>query len=47
MLFIVFVCSDHLKVCLDGSGRAYTATIKQLSTDNGLVTVYSEEFGQK
>lgn len=46
-MFIVFMCSDHLKVCLGGSGRGYTATIKQLAPDNGLVTVYSEDFGQK
>lgn len=41
-----FSVGDRCKVCLDGSGRGYTATIKQLSTDNGLVTVYSEDFGQ-
>lgn len=46
-LLIVFMCSDHLKVCLNGSGRDYTATIKQLASDDGLVTVYSEEFGLK
>lgn len=38
---------DHLQVRLDGSGRSYTATVKEVPPDNGPVTVLIEELGRK
>lgn len=38
---------DHLQVRLDGSGRSYSATVKEVPPDNGPVTVLIEELGRK
>lgn len=38
---------DHLQVRLDGSGRSYNATVKEVPPDNGPVTVLIEELGRK
>lgn len=37
----------HLQVRLNGSGRSYSATVKEVSADNGPVTVLIEELGKK
>ncbi|CAF92704.1 unnamed protein product, partial [Tetraodon nigroviridis] len=38
---------DCLQVRLDGSGRSYSATVKEVPPDNGPVTVLIEELGRK
>ncbi|XP_068163687.1 OTU domain-containing protein 4 [Antennarius striatus] len=38
---------DRCKVCLDGSGKSYNATVKEVPPNNGLVSVYIEELGKR
>ncbi|XP_070786275.1 OTU domain-containing protein 4 [Enoplosus armatus] len=42
-----FTVGDHCQVRLDGGGRSYNATVKEVPGNNGLVTVYIEELGRK
>uniref|UniRef100_A0A3Q1G7W1 ubiquitinyl hydrolase 1 n=1 Tax=Acanthochromis polyacanthus TaxID=80966 RepID=A0A3Q1G7W1_9TELE len=42
-----FSVGDRCQVRLDGSGRSYGATIKEVPPNNGPVTVYIEELGRK
>uniref|UniRef100_A0AAQ6ADV9 ubiquitinyl hydrolase 1 n=1 Tax=Amphiprion ocellaris TaxID=80972 RepID=A0AAQ6ADV9_AMPOC len=42
-----FSVGDHCQVRLDGSGRSYGATIKEVPPNNGPVTVYIEELGRR
>ncbi|XP_034020327.1 OTU domain-containing protein 4 isoform X3 [Thalassophryne amazonica] len=42
-----YAVGDRCQVCLNGSGRCYNATIKDVSPSNGPVTVYMEELGRK
>ncbi|XP_026177564.1 OTU domain-containing protein 4 isoform X2 [Mastacembelus armatus] len=42
-----YTVGDRCQVRLEGSGRSYNATIKELSPDNGPVTVYIEDLGNR
>ncbi|KAM4611655.1 OTU domain-containing protein 4 [Polymixia lowei] len=42
-----YTTGDRCQVCLDGGGRSYSATIKEVSPSNGPVTVYIEELARK
>ncbi|XP_027143343.1 OTU domain-containing protein 4 [Larimichthys crocea] len=42
-----FTVGDRCQVRLEGSGRTYNATIKEVLPNNGPVTVYIEELGKK
>uniref|UniRef100_H3CGA5 ubiquitinyl hydrolase 1 n=1 Tax=Tetraodon nigroviridis TaxID=99883 RepID=H3CGA5_TETNG len=42
-----FAAGDQCQVRLDGSGRSYSATVKEVPPDNGPVTVLIEELGRK
>ncbi|XP_060887641.1 OTU domain-containing protein 4 [Labrus mixtus] len=42
-----FTAGDRCQVRLEGSGRNYNATVKEVPADNGLVTVFIEELGKK
>uniref|UniRef100_A0A8C4HFK3 ubiquitinyl hydrolase 1 n=1 Tax=Dicentrarchus labrax TaxID=13489 RepID=A0A8C4HFK3_DICLA len=42
-----FTVGDRCQVRLEGGGRSYNATIKEVSPNNGPVTVYIEDLGKK
>nr|XP_029137877.1 OTU domain-containing protein 4-like [Labrus bergylta] len=42
-----FTAGDRCQVRLEGSGRSYSATVKEVPADNGSVTVFIEELGKK
>ncbi|XP_034532067.1 OTU domain-containing protein 4 isoform X2 [Notolabrus celidotus] len=42
-----FSAGDRCQVRLEPSGRSYNATVKEVPSDNGLVTVYLEEQGRR
>nr|XP_046236948.1 OTU domain-containing protein 4 [Scatophagus argus]XP_046236949.1 OTU domain-containing protein 4 [Scatophagus argus] len=42
-----FTVGDRCQVRLEGGGRSYVATIKEVPPNNGPVTVYIEELGRK
>ncbi|XP_074480416.1 OTU domain-containing protein 4 [Sebastes fasciatus] len=42
-----FTVGDRCQVRLDGGGRVYSATIREVSPNNGPVTVYLEELGTR
>ncbi|XP_074518247.1 OTU domain-containing protein 4 [Halichoeres trimaculatus] len=42
-----FNAGDRCQVRLEGSGRSYNATVKEVPPDNGPVTVYIEEVGKR
>ncbi|KAM3590761.1 uncharacterized protein V6R79_016189 [Siganus canaliculatus] len=42
-----FTVGDRCQVRLEGSGRSYNATIKEVPLNNGPVTVHIEELGRK
>uniref|UniRef100_A0A674M9N3 ubiquitinyl hydrolase 1 n=1 Tax=Takifugu rubripes TaxID=31033 RepID=A0A674M9N3_TAKRU len=42
-----FAVGDQCQVRLDGSGRSYSATVKEVPPDNGPVTVLIEDLGRK
>uniref|UniRef100_A0A3Q3WU64 Uncharacterized protein n=1 Tax=Mola mola TaxID=94237 RepID=A0A3Q3WU64_MOLML len=42
-----FAVGDRCQVRLDGSGRSYSATIKEVPPSDGPVTVFIEELGRK
>ncbi|CAJ1085750.1 OTU domain-containing protein 4 isoform X2 [Xyrichtys novacula] len=42
-----FSVGDRCQVSLEGSGRSYNATVKEVPSDNGLVTVFVEELGKR
>ncbi|XP_068612145.1 OTU domain-containing protein 4 [Brachionichthys hirsutus] len=42
-----FSAGDRCRVCLEASGRSYTATVKEVPPNNGLVSVYIEELGKR
>ncbi|KAM6960416.1 OTU domain-containing protein 4 [Tautogolabrus adspersus] len=42
-----FSAGDRCQVRLEGGGRSYNATVKEVPPDNGPVTVFIEELGKK
>ncbi|XP_070848987.1 OTU domain-containing protein 4 [Chaetodon trifascialis] len=42
-----FTAGDRCQVRLEGSGRSYNATVKEVPPNNSSVTVYIEELGRK